>query len=200
MRPIVAFFAHNHLLTVAETYFTSLLDPFKSAHLPCSLEISRYSNLEALSKCTIPENVLEKLLTTMKSTLTLYLPSDYSLILELQTPYQMSHPWIPSFTLKTCSTVSADGEMSFDALSDAESPITLFVEESLSSSALEILGQRWRKVEMREFEDGKRRVRVELRGKDNMGRITVVKHAGQELDCVNRSLKDVLISIVTEDI
>src|SRR5262245_25776742 len=197
MRPILAFYTHNHLLGLAEKYFASLLEPFESAQLPCMLDICRYSNLDSLSQGATPPEVVEKLLTTTKSTLTLYLPSDYSLSLEIQAPFQFSHTtyqWIPPFTLKTSSISSSDGEISFDALSDAESPITLIVEESLSSVTGEILGGQWRKIEMREFDRSGRRIRVELRGQDHMGKIIVVD-GSEQIDCVDRSLRDILLGI-----
>jgi len=198
MRPILAFFTHNHLLGLAETYFTSLLEPFKSAGLPCSLEISRYSNLDSLSQSLTPPELMEILLTTAKSTLSLYLPSDYSLSIQIQTPFQLSHttyPWLSPFTLRTSSLSNFDGEISFDALSDAESPITLLVEESLSCITKEILGDKWRKVQLREFECADKRLTVELRGKDNLGKITVL-YGSRELDCIERSLQDVLTEIL----
>jgi hypothetical protein len=196
IRPILAFFTHNHLLSLAETYFTSLLEPFKSAALPCSLEISRYSNLDSLASSSSPAELIEKILTTTTSTLSLYLPEDYSLSIQIQTPFQLSHVyvWVHPFVLRTSSPAQADGEILLDALSDAESPITLLVEESLSCVTQEILGGKWRKVQLREFECKGKRLRVELRGKHNLGKITVL-YGDQELDCVERSLRDVLIEI-----
>lgn len=198
LRPLLAFSTHKHLLSLAEIYFTSLLEPFQSANLPCSIEISRFSNFESLSKSTSPSEIIETLLTTTQSTLTLFLPSDCSLSLQIQTPYQNSsqttYQWIPPFTLKTSSLSSPNGEISFDVLSDAESPIMLAVEESLSSITSSLLGREWRKIEMREFEKEGKRIRVELRGSDHAGKIVVVNNS-EELACVNRSLQDILSSI-----
>jgi hypothetical protein len=198
LRPLLAFAIHSNLLNLAETYFKSLLEPFESAHLPCSLEISRFSNFESLTKCTSPADLLDTLLTTTQSNLTLYLPSDSSLSLQIQTPYQHSqttYQWIAPFTLKTSSVSSPDGEITFDALSDAESPIMLAVEESLASTAQNILGHQWRKIEMREFERRGRHVRVELRSFNHAGKIVVV-HGTKEMECTDRSLQDVLAYIL----
>jgi len=197
LRPILAFTTHKHLLGLAETYFNSLLEPFQSANLPCSLEISRFSSFESLAKGTSPPEIIETLITTTQSTLTLLLPSDSSLSLEIQTPYQLSHvnyQWISPFTLKTSSLSAPNGEISFDALSDAESPIMLAVEESLACITSSLLGPTWRKIEMREFEKGGKRIRVELRGSDHAGKIIVI-HDSEEIPCVNRSLADILSSI-----
>src|SRR5579862_164233 len=103
LRPILAFCTHNHLLGLAETYFASLLEPFKVARLPCSLEIWRYSNLEAISRCNTPAELLAVLLTTPESTLTLSLPADSSLSLQIRTPYQSSqttYQWVHPFYLR----------------------------------------------------------------------------------------------------
>jgi hypothetical protein len=197
LRPILAFCTHTHLLSLAETYFNSLIEPFKSAQLPCSLEISRYSNFEPISRCTTPPELLDILLTTTQSKLTLSLPADSSLSLQIQTPYQLSqatYQWTHPFILKTSSLHASDGEISFDALSDAESPIMLAVEDSLSAATLDILGKSWRRIEMREFDNGGKRIRVELRGRNHMGKIVVV-NGSDEIECVNRSLKDVLSGI-----
>jgi len=130
--------------------------------------------------------------------LTLFLPSDSSLSLQIQTPYQNSsqqtYQWLPPFTLKTSSLSSSNGEISFDALSDAESPIMLAVEESLSAVTAALLGPGWRKIEMREFEKDGKRIRVELRGSDHVGKI-IVLNGSEEISCVNSSLKDILGSI-----
>jgi hypothetical protein len=199
LRPLLAFAIHSNLLNLAETYFTSLLEPFKSADLPCSLEISRYSNFSSLSNCKSPPELVETLLTTTQSTLTLFLPGDSSLSLQIQTPFQHSQTtyWTAPFILKTSSFSSPDGEISFEALSDAESPIMLAVEESLAESTTEILGPSWRKVEMREFEKQERRIRVELRSWDHAGRIIVVD-GSEEINCVNKSLREVLAMITTD--
>jgi hypothetical protein len=198
LRPLLAFSTHKHLLGLAEIYFTSLLEPFKSANLPCSLASSRFSNFESLATCTSPPEIIETLLTTAQSTLTLFLPSDSSLSLQIQTPYQNSsqlpYQWISPFTFKTTSLTSPNGEISFDALSDAESPIMLAVEESLSSITSSLLGPTWRKIEMREFEKDGKRIRVELRGSDHAGKIMVLNNS-EEIPCVNRSLQDILSSI-----
>jgi hypothetical protein len=197
LRPLIAYATHNILLGLAETYFSSLLEPFKAAGLPCSLEISRFSNLASLTNNTTPPDLLETLLTTTQSTLTLLLPADYTLSLQIQTPYQHNqslYQWIAPFILKTSSLGTADGEIAFDALSDAESPIMSAVEESLAAITSEILGPRWRKVELREFENAGRRIRVELRGGDQEGRIVVLS-GGEEADCRNRGLRDVLSEI-----
>jgi hypothetical protein len=84
--------------------------------------------------------------------------------------------------------------MSFDALSDAESPIMSAVEESLAETTTQILGPSWRKVNLREFENAGRRIRVEIRGGDQQGRIVVVSGI-QEIECHSRSLRDVLMGI-----
>jgi hypothetical protein len=201
LRPLLAFTTHKHLLNLAEIYFTSLLEPFQQARLPCSLEISRFTNFESLATTTTsptPATTIETLLTTTQSTLTLFLPSDSSLSLQIQTPYQnssqLTYQWLPPFTLKTSSLSASNGEISFDALSDAESPIMLAVEESLSAVTAALLGPGWRKIEMREFEKDGKRVRVELRGSDHVGKIIVI-HDSEEISCVNRSLQDILSSI-----
>jgi hypothetical protein len=198
LRPILAFSTHKHLLGLAEIYFNSLLEPFKSANLPCSLEINRFSNLESLSNTSSPSELLETLLTTTQSTLTLYLPADSSLSLQIQTPYQHSqttYQWIPPFTLRTSSLSSADGEISFDALSDAESQIMLAVEESLAVATLALLGPEWRKIELREFQKHGTRIRVELRGSDHAGRIIVV-NGSEETECTTTwSLQEILAGI-----
>ena len=199
LRPLLAFSTHKHLLNLAEIYFTSLLEPFQQARLPCSLEISRFTNFESLATTSpTPATVIETLLTTTQSTLTLFLPSDSSLSLQIQTPYQNSsqqtYQWLPPFTLKTSSLSSSNGEISFDALSDAESPIMLAVEESLSAVTAALLGPGWRKIEMREFEKDGKRIRVELRGSDHVGKI-IVLNGSEEISCVNSSLQDILSSI-----
>ena len=133
--------------------------------------------------------------------MTLSLPADSSLSLQIQTPYQLSqatYQWIHPFLLKTSSLTAPDGEISFDALSDAESPIMLAVEESLSAATLEILGHGWRRIEMREFDHAGRRIRVELRGRNHMGKIVVV-NGSDEIECINRGLKEVLLG-VTENL
>ena len=197
LRPLLAFSIHNNLLDLAEKYFTSLLEPFRSANLPCSLEISRFSNLGSLSNGSSPPELLETLLTTPQSTLTLFLPGDSSVSLQIQTPYQHSqttYQWIAPFTLKTLSPSSPDGEISFDALSDAESPIMLAVEESLALATSKFLGPSWRKIELHEFERQGQRIRVELRNIDQDGRI-IVKNGSEETECINRSLQDILANI-----
>lgn len=197
LRPLLAFATHSNLLHLAETYFKDLIGPFQSALLPCSLEISRYSNLDNLSKSATPPELMETLLTTTESKLDLYLPSDSSLSLHIQTPYQHSQnasQWLAPFTLKTSSLFEPDGEIFFDALSDAESPIMLAVEESLATTASQCLGPAWRKIEMREFECKGRRVRVELRNYDGGGKIVVVD-GSEDIICDNMSLLNVLTNI-----
>jgi hypothetical protein len=198
LRPLVAFNIHKHLLGLAEIYFKSLLEPFKAANLACSLEINRCSNLENITNSTSAPDLLENLLTTAQSTLTLYLPADSSLSLQIQTPFQHSqttYQWIPPFTLKTSSLSSADGEISFDALSDAESPIMLAVEESLALATLDFLGPEWRKIELREFERNGHRIRVELRGSDHAGRIMVI-NGTEEMECTTtQPLQQILAGI-----
>lgn len=70
----------------------------------------------------------------------------------------------------------------------------LAVEESLSAVTAAVLGPGWRKIEMREFEKDGKRVRVELRGSDHVGKI-IVLHDAEEISCVNRGLQDILSSI-----
>lgn len=198
LRPLLAFTNHNNLLNLADSYFNSILEPFKSANLPCSLEISRFSNLETLSNGPSPSELVETLLTTPQSTLTLFLPGDSLLSLQIQTPYQHSqtpYQWIAPFTLKTSSPSSADGEISFDTLSDAESPIMLAVEESLSIATSQFLGPSWRKIELREFENQIKRIRVELRRFNSNGNIIIVSNGSEEIECTKRSLQDILASI-----
>ena len=198
LRPLLAFATHSNLLNLAESYFTSLLNPFKSAQLPCSLEISRFTNLENLSKSTSPAELVEKLLSTPQSTLTLYLPHDSQLSLHIQTPYQHSqttYQWIPPFTLKTSSPSSPDGEISFDALSDAESPIVLAVQESLSSTTHTLLGPTWHKLDHHEFVRDTQHLRVDLLPDTAI----IVTHNGQEKACINTSLEDVLASVPLSD-
>ena len=197
LRPLLAFAIHNNLLDLAEKYFTSLLESFNSAKLPCSLEISRFSNLETLSNTSSPLELIEILLTTPHSTFTLFLPGDSSLSLQIQTPYQHSqttYQWVAPFTLKTSSPSSPDGEISFDALSDAESPIMLAVEESLSLVTSQFLGPSWRKLDLHHFERQGRRILVELRYIDQDGKIIVI-NGSEETECVNRSLQDLLANI-----
>lgn len=197
LRPLLAFSIHNNLLDLAEKYFTSLVEVFKSANLPCSLSISRFSNLETLSNGSSPSELAEILLTTPHSTLTLFLPGDWSLSLQIQTPYQhpqTTYQWIAPFTLKTSSPSSPDGEISFDALSDAESPIMLAVEESLALVTSQFLGPSWRKIELHEFQRQGQRIRVELRNIDQDGKIIVID-GSQESECINRSLQDILANI-----
>jgi hypothetical protein len=197
LRPLLAYAIHNNLLDLAEKYFTSLLETFKSANLLCSLEISRFSNLETLSNGSSAPELLEILLTTPHSTLTLFLPDDSSLSLQIQTPYQHSqttYQWIAPFTLKTSSPSSPDGEISFDALSDAESPIMLAVEESLALVTSQFLGPSWRKIELHQFERQGQRIQVELRHIDQNGKIVVI-NGSEETECLNRSLQDVLANI-----
>jgi hypothetical protein len=199
-RPLLAFANHCNLLNLAETYFNTLVEPLKSAHLPCSLEISRFTNVETLSTCMSRPELVEKLLTTTQSTFTLLLPGDSSLSLQIQTPYQHSqtaYQWIAPFILKTSSHSSPDGEISFDALCDAEIPITLAVEESLSEVVKQFLGPTWRKIELHEFEKQERRIRVELQQSDWSGKVIVV-NGPEEIDCTNRSLEEVLRSISTQ--
>jgi hypothetical protein len=197
LRPLLAFTNHNNLLNLAQTYFTSILEPFKSAKLPCAIEISRFSNLDGLLNGSSPPELMETLLNTPQSTLILYLPGDSSLSLQIQTPYQhpQTYPCIAPFTLKTSFPSSPDGEISFDALSDAESPIMSAVEESLSVATSQFLGRSWRKVELREFENQRRRIRVELRRFNGSGKIIAVHNGSEETECINRSLQDVLTSI-----
>jgi hypothetical protein len=197
IRPLVAFATHNNLLEVAENNFASLLKPFILAKVPCSIKISRFSNLESLLTCSSPVQLVETLLSTPHSTINLLLPGDSSLYLQIQTPYQHSHVinhWIAPYALKTSSPTSPDGEISFDTLSDAESPIKLAVEESLAIVASEFLGPAWRKVEIREFENRGKRIRVELRHSNNEGKVIVV-NGSEEIECINRSLQDVLATI-----
>ena len=197
LRPLLAFAIHSNLLDLAEKYFTSLFEPFRSANLPCSLEISRFSNLTTLSNESSPPKLVEILLTTPHSILTLFLPGDSSLSLQIQTPYQHSqttYQWIAPFTLKTSSPSSPDGEISFDALSDAESPIMLAVEESLGLITSQFLGPSWRKIELHQFERQGQRIRVELRHIDQNGKIIVV-NGSEETECLNRSLQDILANI-----
>jgi len=70
----------------------------------------------------------------------------------------------------------------------------LAVEESLSTTSLDILGPKWRKIEMGEFESSGRRIRVELRGQNHMGKI-VVLDGSEEIECIHRSLREILSGI-----
>ena len=197
IRPLVAFAIHNTLLEVAEKNFASLLKPFILAKLLCSIKISRFPNLENLQTCSTPVQLVEMLLSTSHSTINILLPGDSSLWLQIQTPYQHSQAinhWIAPFTLKTSSPTSPDAEISFDTLSDAEIPIKLAIEESLAIAASEFLGPTWRKVELREFENHGKRIRVELRHSNNEGKIIVVNDS-EEIECINRGLQDVLAII-----
>jgi hypothetical protein len=194
LRPLLAFATHSNLLNLAENYFTSLLNPFQSAQLPCSLEVSRFSNLENLSKATSPPDLVDQLLSTPQSTLTLYLPHDSQLSLQIQTPYQHSqttYQWMPPFTLKTSSPSSPDGEISFDALTDAESPIILAVQESLSSATHTLLGSTWRKLDHHDFVRNAETLRIDLLPDTAI----IATYNGQERACINTSLQDVLASI-----
>jgi len=194
-RPLLTFATHLHLLNSAESYLTALVKPFQSAQLPCSLEISRFSNFENLSTCTSRHELVEKLITSPQSCLTLLLPGDASLSLQIHTPYQHSqttYQWSAPFTLKTSAPSSPDAEISFDALCDAEGPISLVVNENLAETVKRILGPSWRKYGLHEFENGGQRLRVELQR--SKGVISVV-HGATEIQCVNRSLQDVLSSI-----
>ena len=169
---------------------------FRSARIRLvDLEISRFSNLENLSKATSPPDLVDQLLSTPQSTLTLYLPHDSQLSLQIQTPYQHSqivtYHWIPPFTLKTSSPSSPDGEISFDALTDAESPIILAVQESLSSATHAILGPTWHKLDHHDFVRNTETLRIDLFPDTAI----LVTHNGQEKACINMSLQDVLASI-----
>jgi hypothetical protein len=196
LRPILAFVIHNNLLSLAESYLSTLTTPLKSASLPCSLEISRFTNLKDLSEKSSPPELVEILLTAMKSKLTLYLPGDTSLSLRIQTPYQ--HPavpymWIAPFNLKACSPSSPDREISFDALSDAESLIVTAIDESLSLATSRILGPQWRKIELRRFENRERCLHVAIRRDSHDQAGTIVVNMGDgESPCINRSLSDEL--------
>ena len=197
LRPILAFVIHNSLLSLAESYFNAVLAPLKSANLHCSLEISRFTNLKGLSEKSLPPDLVETLLTTMKSKFVLYLPGDTSLTLRIQTPYQhppQTYAWVAPFDLKTCSPSAPDRDISFDALSDAESLIVMAVDESLSLATSHILGSKWRKMEMRRFENGQRRLHVGIeRNSQDLGGTIVVKMGdGEGIPCINRSLSDVL--------
>lgn len=195
LRPLLAFTNHNHLLSLAEAYFISILESFKSAKLPCALEISRFSNLNTLSNDSSPPELIDTLLTTPESTLSLLLPVDFYLSLRIQTPYQHTPAWIPPFTLKTSTPSSPDGEISFDSLNDAEGPIMLAVEESLSSATSQFLGQSWRKIELREFENQRQRIRVEIRRVNGNGKIISARKGSEDIECINRSLQDILANI-----
>lgn len=197
LRPILAFVIHNSILNLTESYFDALVSPLKSANLPCSLEVSRFTNLKGLSAKSSPPELAESLLTTMKSKLVLYLPSDTSLTLSIQTPYQHPpHPsiWAPLFDLKTSSPSGADRQISFDALSDAESLIVMTVDESLSLITSHILGPQWRKMELRRFENGKRQLHVGIHrnSHDQGGTIIVKSGDGADVPCIDKSLSDVL--------
>ena len=196
-RPLLAFSIHNNILELTKKYFTTLLEPYKSAKLPCSLEIFRFSNFEPLSNRTSPQELVETLISTSQSTATLRLPSDFSVSLQIQTPYQHSqttYPLIAPFILKTSSPSSPDREISFDAFSDSLSPIILAAEESLAATTSRLLGPSWRKIQLRDFEKQKQRIRVELRLSDQGGKIIVI-NGSEETECVNRSLQDVLVNI-----
>jgi len=197
LRPILAFIIHTNLLSVAESYFNALLTPLKSANLHCSLEISRFTNLQGLSEISSAPVLVETILTTMKSNLVLNLPGDTSLTLRIQTPYQhapLPYAWVSPFDLKTCSPSAPDRDISFDALSDAESLIVMAVDESVSLATGHMLGSKWRKVEMRHFENGQRRLNVGIeRNSQDLGGTIVVKMGDSEgIPCTNRSLSDVL--------
>jgi hypothetical protein len=71
----------------------------------------------------------------------------------------------------------------------------LAVEESLADATKEILGEGWRKVELREFEKKGRRIRIEIRSFDHAGRIVVV-NGEEEIECTDKSLQTVLEDIL----
>jgi len=79
-------------------------------------------------------------------------------------------------------------------LSDAESLIVMAVDESVSLATGHMLGSKWRKVEMRHFENGQRRLNVGIeRNSQDLGGTIVVKMGDSEgIPCTNRSLSDVL--------
>jgi hypothetical protein len=194
-RPLLAFATHIHVLNLTESYVNSLLEPFKAAQLPCSLEISRLSNYESLSTCSTPQELIEKLLTTTESTVTVFLPSDCSVSLQIQTPYQHSQQtfsWFSPFTLTTSSPTAPDGVISFDALCDAEGSIMSAVYESLAFAVQQILGSSWQKLDSCEFETKGKRIRVELQKES--GKLAVLD-GSEEIECVNTSLEQVLRSI-----
>lgn len=68
------------------------------------------------------------------------------------------------------------------------------VDESVSLATGHMLGSKWRKVEMRGFENGQRRLHVAIeRDSQDLGGTIVVKMGDCEgIPCINRSLSDVL--------
>jgi hypothetical protein len=99
--------------------------------------------------------------------------------------------------LKTSSPTAPDREISFDALSDAESLIISAIDESLASATSQLLGPTWRKVELRRFERGEKRLQVGIqRTSADRGGIIVVKLGdGQAIQCTNRSLSNILANL-----